>query len=64
MTTRQFNSLFAAFFIWIVMIYYWWLENSLLAAEGIELSLAWYWSMLLLGSIPAWIFITDARQQR
>jgi len=64
MTTRQFASFSAAFFMWIVLIYYWCLDSSPIAIPQIELSPVWYWWMLLLGLIPAWIFIADSRQQR
>lgn len=63
MTTRQFNSFIAAVSIWIVMIYYLWLDNSPFDI-GIAISPAWYWWMFLLGLIPLWIFIADTRQRR
>lgn len=62
MTTRQFTSLFAAVSMWIVMIYYWLLDNSLI--PHIESPPGWYWWMLFWGLIPLWIFIADARQKR
>ena len=64
MTTRQFTSFYTAVSIWIVMIYYWLLDNSPFAIHHLELSSGWYWWMLFLGSIPLWIFITDVRQKR
>jgi hypothetical protein len=38
MPTRRFTSFFAAVSIWIMMIYYWALDNSPFAIPSIELS--------------------------
>jgi hypothetical protein len=64
MTTRQFTSFIAALSIWILMMYYWWLDHSPFAIPSMQLSPAWYWWMLFLGFVPLLLLmIADARQR-